>query len=59
MLIPPLALAVGALGLLARGHADWGKTGIVPDVEVSAEWNTFAFDTDPAVAVALNLFGHQ
>jgi C-terminal peptidase prc len=43
----------------AVSHADWGKTGIVPDVEVSAEWNTFTFDTDPAVAAALKLFGHQ
>lgn len=43
----------------AVSHADWGKTGIVPDVEVSAEWNIFTFDTDPAVAAALKLFGHQ
>jgi C-terminal processing protease CtpA/Prc len=43
----------------AVSHADWGKTGIVPDVEVSAEWNTFTVDTDPAVAAALKLFGHQ
>lgn len=43
----------------AVSHADWEKAGIVPDVEVSAEWNTFTFDTDPGVGAALKLFGHR
>jgi C-terminal processing protease CtpA/Prc len=34
---------------------DWEETGIVPDIEVVAEWDTFTFDTDPAVAAALRL----
>ena len=40
-------------------HADWEKTGIVPDVKASAEWDTFTFETDPAVAAALQLLNHR
>ncbi|MFI5281665.1 MAG: S41 family peptidase [Candidatus Dormibacterales bacterium] len=43
----------------AASHADWAKTGIVPDVVVPAEWDTFTFDTDPAVAAAVKLLGHS
>jgi carboxyl-terminal processing protease len=42
----------------AVSHADWRKSGIVPDVGGAGEWNTFTFDNDPAVAAALKLFGH-
>ncbi|MBI1945557.1 MAG: hypothetical protein HYS27_07665 [Deltaproteobacteria bacterium] len=35
---------------------DWEVTGIVPDVEAHADWDTFTFETDPAVAAALELF---
>ena len=38
---------------------DWEETGIVPDVYAHAEWDTFYFDTDPAIPAALELLGHQ
>lgn len=38
--------------------ADWEAQGIVPDVEVIADWETFTFETDPAIAAALGLLGH-
>ncbi|HEY2980756.1 MAG TPA: S41 family peptidase [Anaerolineales bacterium] len=40
-------------------HADWEAIGIVPDVEAYADWDTFTFETDPSVAAALTLLGHQ
>ncbi len=43
----------------AVSHADWATTGIVPDVQVSAGWETFTFETDPAIAAAVRLFGHR
>lgn len=38
---------------------DWEQTGIVPDIPAYAEWDTFYFDTDPSIAAALELLGHQ
>ena len=38
-------------------HADWEKTGIIPDVTAHADWDTFTFKTDPAIAAALALWG--
>jgi carboxyl-terminal processing protease len=35
--------------------ANWEKEGILPDVEVIADWDTFTFETDPAVAAAVEL----
>lgn len=43
----------------AVSRANWETTGIVPDVEAYADWDTFTFETDPAIAAALKLFGHQ
>jgi C-terminal peptidase prc len=43
----------------AVSHGDWETTGIVPDLEASADWDTFTFETDPSVAAALTLLGHQ
>jgi carboxyl-terminal processing protease len=43
----------------ARSHANWEKDGIVPDVVAFADWDTFNFETDPAVAAALKIFGHK
>ena len=43
----------------AFSNADWEQTGIVPDIEAYAPWDTFYFDTDPSIAVALVLLGHQ
>jgi C-terminal peptidase prc len=42
-------------------HSDdnWEVTGIVPDVQAFAEWDTFYFETDPSVAAAVQLLGHQ
>jgi C-terminal peptidase prc len=40
-------------------HADWEKEGIIPDVEAYADWDTFTFENDPAIAAALALLGHQ
>ena len=42
----------------AVSHANWEAAGIVPDVEVIADWDTFTFETDPAVAAAVELLGH-
>lgn len=39
-------------------HANWEQTGIVPDAEAHADWDTFTFETDPAIAAALKLLGH-
>ena len=39
----------------AVSHADWAKTGIVPDVRVDAEWDSFTFENDPAIASSLTL----
>ncbi|HET7144829.1 MAG TPA: hypothetical protein VFI68_12485, partial [Anaerolineales bacterium] len=43
----------------AGSDANWEETGIIPDVEAQADWDTFIFETDPAVAAALSLFGHK
>ena len=40
-------------------HANWEKTGIIPDVQAFADWDTFTFETDPAIAASLKLFGHK
>ncbi|RPI91212.1 MAG: hypothetical protein EHM40_16380 [Chloroflexi bacterium] len=38
--------------------SDWEETGIVPDVQAFAEWDTFYFETDPSIAAAVDLLGH-
>lgn len=43
----------------AFSDANWEETGIVPDVQAFAEWDTFFFETDPSIAAAINLLGHQ
>ncbi|MGZ6316333.1 MAG: S41 family peptidase [Anaerolineales bacterium] len=43
----------------AVSHANWEATGIVPDVQAHADWDSFTFETDPAVAAALRLLGHR
>jgi carboxyl-terminal processing protease len=42
----------------AVSHANWEATGIIPDVAAYAPWDTFTFETDPAVKAALKLLGH-
>jgi carboxyl-terminal processing protease len=41
-----------------NSHADW-KSGLKPDAEVVADWDTFTLDNDPGVAVAMKLLGHR
>src|SRR5215216_1746116 len=43
----------------AFSNVNWEETGIVPDVQAFAEWDTFYFETDPSIASAVNLLGHQ
>ena len=43
----------------AFSDANWEETGIVPDVQAFAEWDTFYFETDPSIAAAVNLLGHK
>jgi carboxyl-terminal processing protease len=43
----------------ARSHANWEATGIIPDVQAFADWDTFTFESDPSVAAALSLLGHK
>lgn len=38
---------------------NWEQTGIVPDIQAYADWDTFHFDTDPSLAAALELLGHK
>jgi len=38
-----------------NSNADWEIQGIVPEIEVIADWSTFTFETDPAIAAALDL----
>jgi len=42
-------------------HSDenWEETGIVPDVQAFADWDTFTFENDPSVAAAVTLLGHK
>ena len=42
-----------------HSHANWKKTGIIPDVQAYADWDTFTFENDPSVAAAVKLLGHQ
>ncbi len=43
----------------AGSHANWESTGIVPDVEAYADWDTFTFETDPSITAAVKLLGHR
>jgi C-terminal peptidase prc len=43
----------------ANSHANWESNGITPDVKTYADWDTFTFETDPSIAVALKLLGHK
>ena len=38
---------------------NWEETGIVTDLPAYAPWDTFTFETDPSIAAALTLLGHQ
>jgi carboxyl-terminal processing protease len=43
----------------AFSDANWEETGIIPDVQAFAEWDTFYFETDPSISAAVQLLGHQ
>jgi C-terminal peptidase prc len=43
----------------AFSDTNWEETGIIPDVQAFAEWDTFYFETDPSIAASVNLLGHQ
>ncbi len=43
----------------AFSDANWEETGIVPDVQAFAEWDSFYFETDPSIATAVKLLGHK
>lgn len=43
----------------ANSDENWEETGIVPDLEAFAEWDTFTFETDPSIAAAVNLLGYK
>ena len=43
----------------AFSNANWEQSGIVPDVQAFAGWDTFYFDTDPAISASLELLGHK
>jgi len=43
----------------ANSDGNWEETGIVTDIEAFADWSTFTFETDPSIAAALTLLGHQ
>jgi carboxyl-terminal processing protease len=43
----------------AFSGTNWEETGIIPDVQAFAEWDTFYFENDPSIAAAVNLLGHQ
>ena len=43
----------------AFSDTNWEETGIIPDVQAFAEWDTFYFETDPSITAAINLLGHQ
>lgn len=38
---------------------NWEQSGIIPDVQAHADWDTFYFDTDPAILASLELLGHK
>jgi C-terminal processing protease CtpA/Prc len=43
----------------AHSKANWEETGIVPDMQADAPWDSFTFDDDPSIAAALNLLGRK
>jgi len=43
----------------AFSDENWEQSGIIPDVEAHADWDSFYFDTDPAVLASVDLLGHK
>lgn len=42
-----------------HSNENWEESGIVPDMQAFAEWDTFYFETDPSIAAAVTLLGHR
>lgn len=42
-----------------HSDANWEETGIVPDVQAFAPWDTFNPENDPSILAAIKLLGHQ
>lgn len=43
----------------ARSRLGWEKRGVKPDVEAYADWDTFTFENDPAVAASVKLLAKR
>ncbi len=43
----------------ATSETNFELSGIIPDVEAFAEWDTITFETDPAITAAVELLGHK
>ena len=43
----------------AFSDANWEQSGIIPDVQAFAPWDSFYFDTDPSIKAAVELLGHK
>ena len=43
----------------AHSDENWEETGIIPDIQAFADWDTFTFETDPSIAAAVTLLGHE
>ena len=43
----------------AFSNTNWEETGIVPDVQAFAAWDTFYFDNDPSIVAAIEVLGHK
>jgi carboxyl-terminal processing protease len=41
-----------------NSNVGWEETGIIPDVEAYADWDTFTAENDPTIAAAVTLLGH-
>jgi carboxyl-terminal processing protease len=42
-----------------QSQSNWEQTGIIPDVQAYADWDTFTFENDPSVKAAVTLLGHR
>ncbi len=42
----------------ANSHANWSGTGVPPDVQAYAAWDSFTFQNDPAILAAIKVLGH-
>ncbi|MCL4260008.1 MAG: hypothetical protein KJZ52_05195, partial [Anaerolineales bacterium] len=43
----------------ATSNTNFEESGIVPDVQAYAPWDTITFETDPSVKAAVELLGHK